>query len=235
MKNFDSNTDLVIVSAHYQEDLNWLNKSKFPVIISTNNGSYQHQNTETTWLDEKLRSPLNAGREASCYIRFIVEYYHELPKHIAFIHGHETAWHHKYPAPLLTAIEEARYHDFNFIDINTCFQPAGVDHYRRSRLIWTRYFFPFFGFEIPEVMTMVGASAQFIVKRECIQKIPRELWRFWLHLCEHPDGQYFTSIQEHWDMPWLFEYTWHIMFGEPFIATQTAEEYIAERFNRSAA
>ncbi len=231
MKNFDETTDLVIVSAHYNEDLTWLTRSKFPVVISTNNGSYIHENSERVWLDEKLRSVLNNGREASCYIRFIVEYYDELPKHIAFIHGHETAWHQKYPAPLLTAIEEAKYNMFGYVNLNTCYQPAGVDHYQRIRTTWDMYFRPILGFQIPHTMDYCGVSAQFIVKKECIRKYPKDVWKFWLYLCEYPDSRYFFNIQQFWDMPWLFEYTWHILFGEPAIEPLTAEEYISQRFS----
>jgi hypothetical protein len=37
--------------------------------------------------------PSYVEREAGRYLRFIVQYYDHLPRHVAFVHGHRRAWH----------------------------------------------------------------------------------------------------------------------------------------------
>ena len=132
MRRFDSDTDLIIVSSHYTENLDWLEQSHVPVIVSSNSCTPRSfPEGSCVYVDPKLNNPINRGREASAYIRFIVTYYEMLPKHIAFIHGHENAWHQKYPGPLLKAIQNAKYHEFPFISLNMCHsEPELLDEYK---------------------------------------------------------------------------------------------------------
>lgn len=222
---------LVILSAHWNENLDWLEESEFPVIVSTNNNHFERHEGSKLFVDEKLRSPLNTGREASCYLRYIVEYYDRLPEYTAFIHGHENGWHQKLPCGLLEGIKKARYTEFDYISINTC--PIGKEclspgnpHWDAPRELWPIEFEPHVGIALPSSIEC-DCCAQFIVNRDKIRQYPLDVWKRWLLITQEP-----CHVPSHhfYFMAWVFEYTWHILFGEPIEVTQTPEEYRAQRF-----
>jgi hypothetical protein len=102
---------LTIVTSHWKEDLTWLTRSKFPVVLIDKVGSDQ--------------SPLvaqhvvpNLGRECTSYLKYIIENYDNLPEAVAFIHGHETSKHQNHDRPLLEVIEGANWKKYGFIPIN---------------------------------------------------------------------------------------------------------------------
>jgi hypothetical protein len=86
-------SNLVIVTAHYNEDLEWLKKSRHPVVLCDKPGAKSSSFTP----DKSCTLNVNRGREASSFLKYIVENYDRLPERIAFIHGHEETWHQRYP------------------------------------------------------------------------------------------------------------------------------------------
>ena len=86
--DWDSNTELVIVSAHYNEDLEWLKKAPVPVVVCGKEGE-----KDAAIPSNRKCKTINEGNEASSYIKFIIEYYDNLPQYVLFIHGHETSPH----------------------------------------------------------------------------------------------------------------------------------------------
>ncbi len=62
-----------------QENLYWLTQQPYPVAV----------------MSKGPLGPvtLNKGNEAECYLHFIVEHYHHLPRRMVFTHGHRSAWH----------------------------------------------------------------------------------------------------------------------------------------------
>jgi hypothetical protein len=187
-------------------------------------------------LDERLRSRLNLGREASAYLRFIVQYYDSLPKHIAFIHGHEHAWHQKYPGTLLDAISKAKRHEYDFISLNiTRPGPDEIKPGNRNWDIvqdaWPLYFERDVGITIPERIRNLELGAQFVVSRKQILKYPKSVWEKWLGLTKGNIDMSFIENGTFYFIPWLFEYTWHIIFGEEPEYNNTSEEYLQQRFN----
>jgi len=89
---------LTIVTSHWKENLEWLKKSKFPVILIDKEGS------DPSCFEPQHIIP-NKNNETSSFIKYIIENYENLPDHIAFIHGHENAYHQKHDRPLLEVIE----------------------------------------------------------------------------------------------------------------------------------
>lgn len=216
-----NNDDLVIITAHYNEDLSWLQNSKFKVIVSTNHPTYKGEG-----VDESLRAPINKGNEASAYIRYIINYYHELPPYMAFIHGHEQAWHQLYPGSLLDAISCAKRKDYGFISLGLHHMYYDVypgngtqEHIAR---IWPMFFEPYIGIPTPERIDHFDAGAQFIVSRERVKAIPLMVWVHWLFLL------YDNSLLR---TPTVFEWTWHIIFGEPVNYDEDELQYFITHFN----
>lgn len=230
-------TELAIATCHYNEDLRWLEHSHVPVVVCTNNQHYKHASSSVVFLDERCRAPQNYGREASAYLRFIVEYYDCLPKHIAFIHGHEDGWHQKFPGSLLDAIKRARYTEFPHVSLNLQFSSdtllsSGNHYWDVVGKVWPRHFQSIVGVEVPKHIHRLDCGAQFIVARDRIWHYPKSVWELWLQLSQDPDVASTAGIDPRsFDlMAWVFEYTWHIIFGLSPEYTQTRDEYLASRF-----
>lgn len=97
---------MIIVTSHWNENLEWLKKSKWPVVL------IDHEGSSKPCLKPHTVIP-NKGREASSYIRFMRDNYYRLPDYIVCLHGHENAWHHMHPYPLLNLIRPANYLPLN--------------------------------------------------------------------------------------------------------------------------
>ena len=152
--------------------------------------------------------------EQGC-IRFILKYYDHLPEHIAFIHGHEHAWHQVYPGGgLLDAIKDAKVDEFDYINFNV----AKIDDLRPENPywnivadVWPEHFEPYTGVSMPLTLDRVYGCAQFVVARRQILKYPKHVWQHWLDLLMQPE---LVPNGKHFYMPWSFEYTWHVIFGQ---------------------
>lgn len=81
---------MIIVANHWNEDLEWLKKSKYPVVIIDKVGSALSCFEPTMVLENK-------GGAESSYFKYIIENYENLPDNVAFLHGHETAYHQRHP------------------------------------------------------------------------------------------------------------------------------------------
>jgi hypothetical protein len=214
--------DLVIVSAHYKEDLEWLKKSPWRVVVCDKPGSayMTFDKDPTCTLNE------NRGREASSYLKYIIENYDNLPDKMAFIHGHEHAVHQKYPGGLLQAIKEAKTNEFEFISLNNWIhmkKEAGPDPkipvhqnaqefgehpkvYEEMRNNWETVFKPILGIEIPDYFRF-PSSAQFIVSKHAIMRRPKEVYQKLFDFMMEPGA-------DDWARGVAMEFTWHMLFTD---------------------
>lgn len=194
---------LVIVTSHYNEDLNWLKKSKWPVVVVDKEGA------DPTDLPVQYRIP-NKGFETSSYLKYIVENYDNLPDHIAFLHGHETAWHQFHDRGLLEVIEGANIEKHGFIPLNNFmrwypFANEGRPDLMEIRTFWRRFRFPEHFTPPPYFMFRSPIGAQFIVAKDRIRKHSKARWQEWLDIVVE-DGSKNMGI--------FFEHIWHVLFGE---------------------
>jgi len=81
----NNKNSLIVVVSKYKENTDWLQKLKYPYLVYTKN--------ENDY--SKYNIPKNKGNEASVYFKFIIDNYNNLPDYVAFIHAHESDWHHK--------------------------------------------------------------------------------------------------------------------------------------------
>lgn len=233
----------MIVSAHYKEDLNWLKKSKYPVVICDKPGSDSSPFTS----DKRCSLDMNRGREASSYLKYIIEYYDSLPDRVAFIHGHEEAYHQKYPKHILEAIKDAR-KDLDFVSLNNWIQfhtrndreyiepevhkdsherlTFFTDMFKEYDKHWEIIFKPILKIEKPEYIRM-NASAQFIVSRRAIYRHSKNVYQKLLdYIMENDDVATF-----------VLEYMWESLFtgvGTDMCLNMkecTDEEYRKSHFN----
>lgn len=84
-RHWNRDTPLLVVSNFYplDEDNKWLlEEQKLPIVLCTVGSA-----------DDLCGNPFNYGEEAYVYTRFILNNWDHLPQAIAFIHGHDLAWH----------------------------------------------------------------------------------------------------------------------------------------------
>ena len=199
---------LVIVSSHYKENLRWLRHSDIPVVVCS----------------KVQDSPLcevntNKGNEVTAYLKFIIQNYDNLPNHVAFIHGHERAWHqHK---NLFDVINCVKYREHGFVSLNNYFiDDRKIESnviMKKLHQIWDKEFRPYLKRDPPTYLCH-DCCAQFIVSKERILKNSREAYQAWYDLVIND-----STNDNSYEMGRIFEYIWHIIFGEPDVVTQ--EEY----------
>ena len=80
--SYIKNKEFTIVIAHYNENLDWVHNLQYPYIIISRKGL------------PREKAP-NKGNEASSFLEYIIQYYHNLSEYTIFVHGHRTSWHHK--------------------------------------------------------------------------------------------------------------------------------------------
>ena len=198
---------LVIVTSHWKEDLSWLKKSRFPVVLIDKEGA------DPTCFEAQHIIP-NKGLDAAAYFTYIIENYDNLPDHVAFIHGHETSWHHRHDRPLLEVIESANIQKYEYIPLNNfiriygfCDEPKNVDSSPGMKLksFWNFLNLP----PLPDMTKFViPICSQFIVSRRRILNIPKELWKELLRIVVTAEG----DDAKIW--PNFFEFIYHIIFSE---------------------
>ena len=195
----------VIVSSHFKEDLTWLKRAKWEVAV------IDHEGSQPPAIEPLVVIP-NRGNEASSYVKYIVDHWANLPDYMAFIHGHEYAHHQKYKEHMLELIEKAVLTGDDYIPLNGYWlgEPAPgcvkKNYYLQIAKYW--YLFDPYVKKYPNERLLTDACAQFIVSRNKIQKYPYEAWKRWYDAL--------VSADTHPELMYVFEYTWHYLFGEPW-------------------
>lgn len=198
---------LTIVTSHWKEDLEWLKKSPFPVVLIDKVGSAPSHLTPQIITE-------NRGLNLSTFFTYIINNYDSLPEHMAFIHGHEKSYHQMHERRLLDVIAGANISKYGFITLNNIMrkypfynEESNVPNTPGLMLKdhWIRL-----GFKpLPDGYTMhVPVGSQFIVSRERVLRWPKAKWQEWLDLI-------MTSKNEE-EFIWIvvFEYMLHFILGE---------------------
>ena len=177
---------VTIVTSHFNEDLSWLRAWEGLVVVVDKVGA------APTCFEPLLVIP-NTAREASAYVAYIVFEYDRLPDRVAFIHGHEHAWHQCHTRGLLDVIRGAN-PACGFVPLNNLFN-------HKSWMLMP------IGYE--SVCTPIGA--QFVVQRARIRARPHAVWvkllKFLTSPCTYPLESYQRGL--------VLEVVWHALFGEP--------------------
>jgi hypothetical protein len=200
---------MIIVTNHWKEDMEWLKNSKFPVVMVDKEGSAP--SCFTPW----MVLPNKGGAESS-YFKFIIENYHKLPDHIAFLHGHETAYHQKHERPLLEVIEGANL-AHGYIPLNgwvRFYNFQNEEGVMDLPKLWDDFKLPA---EIKPPLHSIMSfqpNSQFIVSRERICRFSKELYEHMYNvmLTEEPEICPYVNkpIGRHYA---LLENIFHIMYA----------------------
>jgi hypothetical protein len=180
-----------ICSSHYKEDLDWLKNYEHRVHIVHKEGGSP--------IDNATYTMPNVGCEAGSYLKFILERYDTLPDHVAFIHGHEDAYHQNGGVPLLDLIRTANIEKYGFIDLNNAWRcmisSSQFNMYDKE--------LKELGIRVPPLF-ITCSGAQFIVSKECIQRNSKDYYE-----------KLFTYMYEK-SSAIMLEYLWQYIFTGNF-------------------
>lgn len=186
-------------------DVSWLNKAKMNI-------SYTYYKRDPLCEDSPRNIVPNYGNEASVYIRFILDNYdHYLPDYTAFLHGHETSWHSELMVQILDGFFWGKH---PFMNLNFNF---GRHKDTSWPNLWHRIYVPdiipqwwdyLFGDILDKGPTTSYCCAQFVVSKERIREVPKEIWQRWYDwlLAEKVESSRSSRA---------FEHSWPSIFGEP--------------------
>jgi len=155
-----------IVSCNFNEEIEWLSKSPYPVHFVSKNG--KEKKFENVDFPLSVDFVPNTALEVTSYLFYIIKYYNELPDKIAFIHGHENSYHQK--VPIFESIEKNKLSDF-----------ADLNQYVHSRTIILKesiYFHLWnYFFEEPVPLYLdFKYGAQFLVSKEKIKTRTKDFY-----------------------------------------------------------
>lgn len=201
-------TRMPIVLAHCNEDLTHLSRFVVHAYIRCN------EHLSSTYLS--THSSANVGYEASAYLQFIVENFHNSYEHVAFVHPHQFS-HHNFDLHAVLVYWLARtnvlgstcmYEDLS----SNCngLHPMNLTHetqpgrYQLVKKYWGEIT-EGTNFSFPETTFITHANAMFIVKWECIQKLDLNFYTHllrWLTLDAGKDKEKAVALEYLW--PFLF-------------------------------
>lgn len=192
-----------ICTSHYDEDLEWLKESEWPVHVIDHEGAKPHS-------FETFATIPNSGYEASAYLKYIIERYDSLPERVAFIHGHEEADHQLGGRPMLDMIRTANVQKYGYVPLNNAWRNVlSVTQLNGFEEKWSKMFVA----PMPERFT-IDTGAQMVVSRERILANKKSKYEF---LYDTVDTKNDATIMEH---------MWHYIFGEPISMQPKADLFV---------
>lgn len=190
-----------ICTSHYDENLDWLSKSPWPVSIVTHQGGAPVPSDQAsvigTWVIP------NRGFEATAYLKYIIERYDSLPEAVAFIHGHEEAPHQQGGRHMFDLIHEANINKYGYVPLNNSWRCVISPSQMRN---FMHRWHELLNVPMPERF-VVDTGAQFVVTRERILSNTKEQYQYLFDQIESKDD---ATILEH---------VWHYIFGDKISMT----------------
>ena len=216
IEKFQQQMSITVVVSHYNEDLEWLKKCKYPIVLCDKLGSQPSHLTP----DESCSLSVNHGREASSYLNYIINNYDSLSEYTVFLHGHENANHQKLPFGILNGIDQANISNYDFISLNNMihvrplnhksppkdeFGNHSENHTQVTNLIkyyWPNVFQPVLG-DIPYFIRY-DCCAQFIVSRKAIRRHSKAVYETFFNCI--------MNETDSWAIGVVFEILWQMIF-----------------------
>lgn len=152
--------------------------------------------------------PKNKGNEASGFLKYILDHYHNLPEHVVFLHDHEFAWHQK--GSIYDLVSECKGTRVGYKSLNKFIWNNETIEWIPELLDWyDEYLKPEMGsiHKYGDFMTGYEGCAQFIVHKKLILRRSFDFYQRlfeWLMQTELTD--YYSGRH--------LEYTWHLMWEQ---------------------
>jgi hypothetical protein len=206
---------LVLVVCRYGEDLDWLRYQPHPAVV------YEKHRDRVA--QAGLHGvPRNTANEASAFLKFIVDYYDDLPEVMVFLHGHRYAYHQEDVLTLLDAIEDPStlpgYCNLNLAVWGLKEDPSRKPLYEEHKAWLEAWLGP-----LPPLL-LDRCCAQFVVRRERVLHRPKAFFEEALQHAYYdveplPEGDSEANRR----LGLLFEWLWHYLFGEPAVAAELGD------------
>jgi hypothetical protein len=202
-----SNTTVVI--SRHQKDVSWTQKfvqNGFHVIVYDHNSHGNHPYYISS----------NNGREASVYLKYIVDYYESLSTYTVFLQDDDTSWHHRdsiVDLVLARLGKRSKYYNLNKKCLGII---QSNDLWPTMRKFFAKYMAPYIGDieQYGEFTPGFKCCAQFIVHSDRVREHPKKMYEGILkYVVERPDPGTPNPQQARGHM---LEWTWHLLFDNPF-------------------
>lgn len=200
-----------VVSSHWNEDLEWLDKTGFTYSVCDKLENPHYKGTG------ECDTKVNRGKECSSYLQYITAHYDDLPQRVAFVHGHDKGWHQQQSMSKTLKCAAASPRPFQTLNgtvINDRDWNNAIPSFKKQ--------FPEFS-ENEDWMALIDVGnsdrvisdccAQFLVDAPHIQRLPLEAWES-LHrevIRDDNDDNGSTRI----DKCKTLERMWSPLFGMP--------------------
>ncbi len=189
---WNSNGILAVIN-FYDYDISWTRELKIPYIIMYKEAP-----------DEQPYSALNKAKSETNILKFIIEFYDNLPEYVVFVHQYNKKFYLKESVvkrlndrKLLEKLNNSPTNGFyNINDVKMKSIKPQLDIIKKSEW-WKNTMLPYFG-----PMENYGdftkdrkAAAQFIAKRDNIKSLPRKFYKnMYKWLCYHSLGDTVADI-----------------------------------------
>jgi len=165
--------------------------------------------------------PVNTGQEASVYLKYIIDRYENLPDFTFFIHDEEYAWHHS--GSIVDKFDEALASGKKYFNINDKVILGNIltNRWYNEIVSWyTKYIEPYIPMNsLPNKDWTSGhlGSAQFLVHRSNIQKLPKKFYEdLYNWIMTTPSGCAKSAM--------FLEWTWHLFWDNELQLVQNGSE-----------
>lgn len=210
--------DFVAVVAHYDESIEWLQNTSFPVVFCSKQ--------KIPEADPTCSYPENIADQHLHFVQWIIANYDNLPKHIVFMDAHERDHHTNYDmVEYLTCL--TRHLDRIPADV---YHPLNqADEQNRDAILLdtaesTKQRLETLGEWGVKLRTLLGlppdipelghhCCATFLVSRSRIVARSLEFWRSLAKILAE------GKPPSHGDLSYCMEYLWHVILGEPMKVT----------------
>ena len=207
--------DLAVVTTTYKNPprnaLDFINVQPFPTFVST----------KEPGLGIHSEPWGNVGQEIPTYTRFILMFWDHLPERMAFLHGHDRAWHQE-AYNMHYTLRNLCYKKYEYASLNAFHPVKGPNpKYKPYWKIVTsnwKLVAPWLGKNPPKGGFMDKCCAQFVVTRERVKKRPKAFYEMVLATMTDPKKNYMRAADGKnwgWDLIHFWEAIWHFIFGEP--------------------
>jgi hypothetical protein len=190
-----------IVCSKHNKDTSWttkLTERGFHIAV------YNHDNDGR----DGYCIPKNKGREASVYLKYIIDHYNSLFPYTIFLHDEEYAWHHD--GSIVNLVINTKPKQYTSLNKLCMYSIKGNDKIPIMKAFFKKYLEPYIGSIDKFGDWTVGEKccAQFVVHRNRIHRYPLEFyqniynWLMTTNIDERTSGN-------------MLEWTWSLLFNNP--------------------
>lgn len=185
-----------LLIAHYNEDLGWLGNTNLRKVIYSKT-------------DQRYNLiPNNKGQEIPCFLKYIIDFYHNLPDKTLFLHGHRMSGHQDFNTDRIIRVLNWELDSFFSINKREWYQEISETVFLDEGAydVWLKQNWYIFENYIPfPVCLKFYSGAQFVVSRENITQYPLAFYRKLYDWVQTTELSNFITSR-------IFEYTWHYIF-----------------------